>query len=363
MGGHFCLLIEGLRISKHKRKTKILLVGVNEHLTSRICAVFGDRYDLDEKFVIDSVIDTNEAMVHFGLEHPDLLVIDGALDYIAAKALCQDIRRQEGNRHTGIIFVADRRAQREDLVVECLEVGADDFVEEKCSDSELLARVKAVLRLKAMTDELRSVNHRLQMLSLTDELTGLANMRCFNQKLSAAMKLVRSGQSGIGLIMMDLDHFKEVNDTANHLVGSFVIAEVGRVIRELGVLTPMDLGARYGGDEYVMFCMTFGEVELQKRAETIRKAIEDHVFLRDGHTIRITASLGTAWVSPGYSGKAEEPIKAADTMLYKSKLAGRNRVSGTVLGNSIDLDHVRRPHLVDGDASSNNYRIARVGKS
>ena len=357
-------LKQGGNISKQKRKMKILLVGVSERLTQRIGTIFSGSNEPTGQFVtIASVFDSNDAMVQFGLEHPDLLIIDGALDHIAAKSLCQDIRRQEGNRHTGIIFVADRDTHGEDLVGECLEVGADDFVEERCPDPEILACIKAVLRLKAMTDELRSVNHRLQMLSLTDELTGLANMRCFNQRLSSALRLVRNGQSGLGIFMLDLDHFKEVNDNTNHLVGSHVISGVGKVIREMGILQGLDLGARYGGDEFILFCVTLSSEEIAKRGEMIRKAIEDHEFKYDGHSIRITASIGTAWVAPGYAGNAEEPIKAADTMLYKSKLAGRNRVSGITLGNPVNLDHVGRTHLVDWNSSGDYYRITRFGKS
>src|SRR5690606_14908196 len=141
------------------------------------------------------------------------------------------------------------------LAVECLESGADDLVRSTTTDREILARTNAVLKLKAMTDELRSANHRLHQLSYTDELTGLNNMRTLNGKYSKAVKRCLDGESGLGVIMMDLDNFKNVNDSTNHLMGSHVISEVGKLIRGSGILGEEDCAARFGGDEYVIFTL------------------------------------------------------------------------------------------------------------
>ena len=285
---------------------------------------------------------TERAFEFFEREHPDLIIIRTRVDKDSGRDLCRKVRIQEGHRHTGIVFL-DHKGQTDDaLVVECLESGADDFISARCSPAEIQARVRAVLRLKGMTDELRSANHRLQLLSMTDELTGLANMRCFSMKYMTALKICRAGHGGLGMIMIDLDHFKSVNDSSNHLVGSYVIGEVGRLIRTSGLLLPTDIAARYGGDEYIVCCAANDLTQVVAKAEGIRVRIFQSQFQRDGVTVRLTASLGCAYVDSGFSGRAEAPIKAADLMLYRSKSMGRDRVSGMVLQSDTDLSNLSR---------------------
>jgi diguanylate cyclase (GGDEF)-like protein len=261
----------------------------------------------------------------FAARHPELILLGvsaddkGSPDEEALKLLSR-VRAVEGDRHVGIIAVGSSG-------VACLEAGADDFLEADFDPSELRARVRAALRLKAMHDELRSANHRLRVLSLTDELTGLANMRNFGQKYGELMRRCRSGEVGFGILMLDLDHFKAVNDTTNHLIGSFVISEVGRLLRKTsGIFAEGDVAARYGGDEFIAAVVGSAD-EVVAKAERIRLLIAHHTFERDGIQVRITASIGVAWVPPLYRDAAEEAVKAADLMLYRSKAGGRDRVS------------------------------------
>lgn len=279
---------------------------------------------------------------NFSEAHPDLIIIRTDIDKDHGRDLCRKVRVQEGQRHTGVIFWHRKEITSDQLVVDCLESGADDFLGPRCSIQEIQARVRSVLRLKGMTDELRSANHRLQMLSMTDELTGLANMRCFNSKFMIALKLCRAGHSGLGVIMLDLDHFKQVNDSSNHLVGSYIIGEVGRLIKNSGIFSEHDVAARYGGDEFIIFCPAQGLTDVVGKAEELRFRIFQSKFQRDGMTFQITASLGCIYVESGFAGQAEGPIKAADMMLYRSKGLGRDRVSGMVLHPDSDLKQIER---------------------
>jgi len=289
---------------------------------------------------IHTAASAEEGVKAFHRYHPDLILAGTRdLDKVG-RELTRRIRAGEGHRHTGIIFLDDRPKDDSTLSVECLEMGADDFLRQGCTATELMARVRAVLRLKAMTDELRSANHRLQVLSYTDELTGMANMRSFNQSYADLMRRCRKGRIALGVMMIDLDHFKSVNDTTNHLVGSHVIGEAGRLMRQL-VQGKTDVAARYGGDEFVIACEMSCLRDLEVLGEKLRAVIADAAFERDGFRVRVTASIGGAWASRGFRGRAEDLIKAADLMLYRSKNLGRNRVNGMELSYPALVDGVR----------------------
>ena len=99
-----------------------------------------------------------------------------------------------------------------------------------------------------------------------------------------------------------------------------------------------------------------------KKAEAIRKVIEATTFSHDGVSIQLTSSIGVSWTAPGFDGRAEDLVKAADLMLYRSKEGGRNRVTGMVLRYPIDFDHISRAHLIDGDASSDDDNVVGLHK-
>ncbi len=296
---------------------------------------------------IDGTRSADETLRRFHETHPDLILVSTDDLESGGRDICRTVRELENTRHTGIVFLDSRALGDARLAVECLEMGADDVLRVGVSPAEMMARVRAVLRLKAMTDELRSANHRLSILSFTDELTGLANMRSFNQRFSELVRHCRKGRLGLGVVMLDLDHFKSVNDTTNHLIGSFTISEVGRLIRQANVLGDHDVAARYGGDEFIIGVECEDARGLKAKAEQLRKIIEAASFTRDGCTIRITASFGVACASRGFDGRAEDLIKAADLMLYRSKNLGRNRVSAMHLRYPVDLEKVSFKHLVD----------------
>lgn len=336
------------------RRRKILIVeSLGSENPSRWLSIFPS-----DVFEVRLAASVEEAFVIFSAEHPDLILIRTSVERDFGRDLCRKVRIQEGQRHTGIVFLDHHEQANDKLIVECLESGADDFVNTKSTAAEIQARVRAVLRLKGMTDELRSANHRLQLLSLTDELTGLANMRCFSQKYLNAVKICRSGHLGLGLIMIDLDHFKSVNDSSNHLVGSYVIGEVGRIIKNSGILGPNDMAARYGGDEFILCCAVADMDAITAKAEDLRVRISKSQFQRDEVTIRLTASFGCAFLAPGYSGKADAPIKAADLMLYRSKSLGRDRVSSMLFHPDTDLSNLSR-FIEAADAASGNSHSAQ----
>jgi diguanylate cyclase (GGDEF)-like protein len=349
-----------------KKSMRILVVDTHVRSSERLSNITATASakgfpDCGFDYEVTYISEHPKALITYQTFHPDLVLIDLSEQTQRGKDLCRTIREVEQKRHTGIIFLAmELNEPTEDFAVECLELGADDVLRSGITDREVFARINAVLKLKVMTDELRSANHRLHQLSYTDDLTGLANMRAFNGRYSKAIGDCVAGKHPLGVIMLDLDNFKLVNDANDHLMGSHVISEVGRLIRVANILDPNDCAARFGGDEYVIFTTDTDLDTITKKGEEIRAMIDKAIFIKDGRSVSVTSSIGVSWTAPGYRGKAEDPIKAADMMLYQSKRLGRNMLSSMTLRNPVDLDHIGRGHLTDGDSSSDDDDIARI---
>lgn len=332
------------------RRIKILNVNYSHNEMERFGMMFSGIDDDGFSFELLFSDSLENARDIFFNEHPDLVFIHETFEH--GNKLSRFIRAHEGERHTGILFTLTRFGQqlkgdahKSSAVV--LEKGADEVINLECSNREFLARVKSILRIKTMTDELRRANHKLEVLSLTDELTGLANMRCFYKRYSELMSECRNGDLALGILLFDLDHFKQVNDTTNHLVGSQVLADLGKLLRSTSLLGKRDVAARFGGDEFVLCIICENPELLAEKSEHLRALIEGHVFQIEETRLKVTASIGAAWVYPKYKASLDIPIKAADHLLYDSKHKGRNCVSvSDLLRNPVKFNETAQTQMV-----------------
>lgn len=203
-------------------------------------------------------------------------------------------------------------------VLEVVGKKSQPFTEEhrgtflKLVDHSTLAIERAMLYQKSME------------MAITDDLTSLFNLRYLSGVIESEVARANRYGSGVSVIFMDLDHFKDVNDSNGHLVGSKVLIEVAQLL--LGCLRSVDVVARYGGDEFVV---VLPQTPLQKAmviAERVRTAVQDATFLRkDGYKIKLTASFGvTAY--PEVCKSKEELLKLADEAMYVAKTSSRNSV-------------------------------------
>jgi diguanylate cyclase (GGDEF)-like protein len=187
--------------------------------------------------------------------------------------------------------------------------------------NEELKRMNAELEsiVQARTQELQEKNRELEVLSVTDRLTGLFNRRKLDQILDD--ELIRSRRYAIGfsVIILDIDHFKRVNDTHGHRVGDTVLEDMAKIMQEC--TREADSLARFGGEEFVMVCRHSGLEGCVATAEKLREAIAAHDFPGVGH---LTASFGAATCHE--DDDAVSLLARADTALYRAKSAGRNRV-------------------------------------
>ncbi len=156
-----------------------------------------------------------------------------------------------------------------------------------------------------------------------DQLTGLLTKESLFIALNQELKRCERYALPLAVLMMDLDRFKSVNDTHGHLMGSHVLSEVGRLIRES--IRTVDVSGRYGGEEFVSYLPEAPLVGAHQVAERIRCGIEQHPFTLDGKTIRVTISIGIA-VFPDHGRDIKSLVGRADAALYRAKESGRNRV-------------------------------------
>ncbi len=249
------------------------------------------------------------------------------------------VKRMRGDPNTCAASIALLTVLRDrDEVLRAIEAGADDCLRKPIDRAELLARVRSLFRIKRQMDELRQTNEKLQELNrqlglsaASDPLTRLANRRAFESRLEDEIERARRYHQPLSLLVLDLDHFKAINDTYGHAAGDEVLKAVasslGRSIRKV------DLAARYGGEEFVVIVPMTPAAGALVLAERLRALVaEERVTVSTeggAQSIAVTVSIGVAALESGQG--AEAFFTAADGALYSAKHGGRNRV--VVAGN------------------------------
>lgn len=254
---------------------------------------------------------------------PDLVLCDLVMPgFDGLKFLGLKASRKELEQIPVIILTAEDDLDRK---AEILERGASDYVTKPFHEKELLARVRIHTKLKLLQDELREMNAQLEALSVTDALTGLANRRRLMTRLDEEVQRARRYKTPLSVVMIDIDHFKLVNDTHGHAMGDMVLRNIGAMLK--AGLRTTDLAARYGGEELTLILAhTDGPAALQV-AENLREKFAALEHTLDGVTIRKTVSMGVSFRDgQGEVPTSEDLLKVADEALYRAKQGGRNRV-------------------------------------
>jgi len=211
-----------------------------------------------------------------------------------------------------------------ELKVKLLGQGASDYVTKPFDAAELIARVKVHLKIKTLQDELKKSNEMLKQLSDTDPLTHIYNRRYMMNMLEKEILRAERKGTHLSLVMIDLDHFKHVNDKYGHQGGDQVLAALAELSQS--GLRSYDFVARYGGEEFVMTLPETTHEDALMIAERLRLRIQLHPYSGALKGLVTTASMGVATYPTNFITSLADLIREADDAMYRAKAAGRNRV-------------------------------------
>ncbi len=293
---------------------RILIVEDREQSAQRIAEALGGDHD------VDLVPQTTEAVVRAKGGDYDLVISSLSLDKQDGLRFCATLRSLDTTRQTPILTIVDEGDVKR--LVRALDIGVNDYLMRPIEHHELIARVRTQLRRKRYSDRLRqSLQLSLEM-AVTDQLTGLFNRRYMSRHLNTLMS--DSAGKQVSFLLLDVDFFKQINDTYGHDVGDEVLREfAGRISANV---RGIDLACRYGGEEFVVVMPDTDLSFAYMVAERLRQSVADAPFAVSAaaRQVPVTISIGVA--ASGGGDTPEVLLKRADQALYRAKRDGRNRV-------------------------------------
>jgi two-component system cell cycle response regulator len=300
-----------------------------------------------EGYRVVTAMDGRDAIRRVRSDPPDLVLLDMILPDMDGLEVLRIIKARGEDEFIPVILLSVKSDL--DSRVSGLRIGADDFLAKPFADAEVLARSAAMLRIKGLQDQLRDAKAKLQLASITDGLTGLYNHRHFQDELRKEVNRAQRYSDPISLIMIDLDHFKRVNDRFGHPFGDQVLKETANLIR--ASLREPDISARYGGEEFAIIlpkthltgALTVAEriwrgmatkahhadpakVSQNEEADSPEGALGEPRAKGKEHDVTVTASIGIAFYPSKDVTNAELLVKYADEALYRAKREGRNMI-------------------------------------
>ena len=252
----------------------------------------------------------------------DVILCAATLRDMSATALLRLLQADDDWRDIPVIILTGQCTTVQKLAY--IEQGANDYLVMPFDSGELIARVKVQLKMKTLHDNLKRSNRLLLTLSSTDSLTRLYNRRMLMQTLSREVERHSRSDQVLSVLMLDIDHFKNINDTFGHLNGDKVLVAIAKVLKRY--LRPYDIATRFGGEEFVLVLPNTTAKHAMDVAERLREAVEEITFDGELRELTVTTSIGIAcYPRPGIDG-VDDLLKAADEALYHAKNTGRNRV-------------------------------------
>lgn len=276
-----------------------------------------------------------EALSLLGDEDIRLVLSDWEMPEMDGLDLCRAVREADTAGYVYVVILTGN--SKPEQLVEAFDAGADDYLVKPFSKYELLARLRGGERTIRLHDELSKqrlevhkanaemavLNEKLERLATTDELTGLGNRREALRSLDESLANAERRSQPISCVLMDIDHFKNFNDTHGHDVGDVVLREIARTMRSTA--RKGERVFRLGGEEFLLVCPFAPLEEAEKAGERLRKAVEQKIITSGGLSLKVTISCGAAARDDETTGP-NDLLKRADLALYAAKEGGRNRV-------------------------------------
>lgn len=255
---------------------------------------------------------------------PDLFLLDVMMPGVDGLTLATMIKSDERLRDASIIFITAR--ELDETLEKCFEVGGADFVAKPISMVELRCRLSRVFEMQDLHRRLMVQNEELRVCTITDPLTGLFNRRYLDRRLDEECAKSARYRHDLSFLMLDLDHFKQVNDELGHPVGDRVLKQLSTILMD--AVRSTDMVARFGGEEFCVMLTGTPLAQAMETAERIRAKVEAEEFLPELGSRDVTVSIGVASYldMKSESVDARQIIEAADQALYAVKERSRNGV-------------------------------------
>ncbi|AEV67305.1 GGDEF domain-containing response regulator [Acetivibrio clariflavus] len=277
---------------------------------------------------------TDTALKFTEVTTPSVIILDIAMQSNDGKDLLTILKSKVNLINTPLIALSENTD--EDSLVYTFLHGANDFIGLPFKFKELLARINNQIKIRNIIKDLEEKNRELtkrneilEQLAITDSLTEIYNKGYILKRLKS--ELLRSARYNepLSLIMIDIDHFKRINDSLGHIAGDNTLRELSKVL--VKSVRDVDIVARYGGEEFIVLCPNTSVSGAAILAERIRENVQNTAFQFGNIDIRLTVSLGLSSISPSYPAIADvdtsKLIEEADSALYKAKSSGRNKVA------------------------------------
>ena len=295
---------------------QVLIIDTDRRHAERVQGYLSD----DHK--VDILTEPADAVFQVTGAKYELALVSMSLNDFDPLRVASQIRTVEHSRNLPIILMADDGDKPK--VVRALDLGVNDFISRPIERNELKARVRTQIRRHRYAMELRqSVNNSIAQ-AVTDDLTGLYNRRYFDRHLNVLLGKAQEQERNLAVMILDIDHFKSVNDTYGHDVGDVVLREFSaRVKRNI---RGVDLACRFGGEEFVVLMPDTDVSNAEMIAERVRQSIGEKPFeIKAQRPLTVTVSVGVS-LNESMADTPESLIKRADLALYRAKREGRNRV-------------------------------------
>lgn len=255
-------------------------------------------------------------------EPPRLVILDWMMPGLDGIEICKNIRAYRNTPYIYILLLTSR-GETADLVAG-MEAGADDYLTKPFNIEELEVRLRAGRRILKLQEELIAAHEMMRIQATHDRLTGVLNRGAILEQLERELARAQREQAPLSVILVDLDHFKSINDTHGHLVGDEVLVEATRRMR--ASIRPYDHLGRYGGEEFLIILPKSDSQDAIGEATRIRNAIGERMYELTHVHIPVTCSQGVTTWTTGDSVSIESLLKTADGGMYLAKHGGRNRV-------------------------------------
>jgi diguanylate cyclase (GGDEF)-like protein len=260
-------------------------------------------------------------------DSPRLAILDWMMPGMDGTQICNGLRKRTSELYVYVLLLTTKNLKAD--VISGLEAGADDYLTKPFDVEELLARLRIGKRIIDLQGKLIAAREALRNSATHDFLTDLWNRRAVVDLLKSELNRTQRQHESLSIIILDIDHFKAINDTYGHQVGDTVLREVANKLSS--IVRPYDAAGRYGGEEFLIVLPRCDEHDSVEIAERIRARIGDYPVDTYAGRISVTASLGVSTAGGGNSVEFEAFLRSADDALYRAKRAGRNRVEVAAL--------------------------------